>query len=61
MGHRAKTGLSIGEGTADIADVARAAGVSTTTVSRVINQVATVSEDNRRRVTDAVKRECYSG
>ena len=39
----------------DIAAVARLAGVSTTTVSRVINSVATVSDDNRRRVLEAIK------
>ncbi len=38
-----------------IADVAHTAGVSTTTVSRVINAVPTVSEDNRRRVVEAIK------
>ena len=39
----------------DIAQVAKVAGVSTTTVSRVINSVPTVSEENRRRVQEAVK------
>ncbi len=44
---------------ADIEQVARAAGVSTTTVSRVINAVPTVSTDNRRRVLDAIKKLKY--
>ncbi len=39
----------------NIAEVARTAGVSTTTVSRVINAVLTVSDDNRRRVLEAIK------
>ena len=43
----------------NIAEVARAAGVSTTTVSRVINGVSTVSEANRRMVLEAVKRLKY--
>ena len=43
----------------DIAQVAKTAGVSTTTVSRVINGVATVSEDNRRRVAEAIKQLKY--
>lgn len=38
-----------------IEDVARAAGVSITTVSRVINKFPTVKEDNRKRVEEAVK------
>ncbi|MBI3087972.1 MAG: LacI family DNA-binding transcriptional regulator [Candidatus Omnitrophica bacterium] len=42
-----------------IADVARAAGVSTTTVSRVLNKVSTVDEANRRRVLDAIKKLRY--
>ena len=42
-----------------IGDVARTAGVSTTTVSRVINGVATVSEENRRQVLDAVRKLKY--
>ena len=42
-----------------IEDVARAAGVSTTTVSRVINGVSTVSDDNRRQVLEAVKKLKY--
>ena len=43
----------------NIAEVAKTAGVSTTTVSRVINEVSTVSESNRRRVLDAIKRLKY--
>ncbi|MBI3021278.1 MAG: LacI family DNA-binding transcriptional regulator [Candidatus Omnitrophica bacterium] len=43
----------------DIAEVAKAAGVSTTTVSRVINHVPTVSEENRQRVLEAVKKLKY--
>ena len=43
----------------DIAQVAKAAGVSTTTVSRVINGIATVSEENRRRVLEAAQRLQY--
>lgn len=42
-----------------IEEVAREAGVSTTTVSRVINQVPTVSDDNRRRVLETIKRLKY--
>jgi LacI family transcriptional regulator len=38
-----------------IEDVARLAGVSITTVSRVINKIGTVKEKNRVRVMDAVK------
>lgn len=43
----------------NIVEVAHTAGVSTTTVSRVINAVPTVSEDNRRRVLEAIKRLRY--
>lgn len=45
--------------TISIADVARAAGVSTTTVSRVLNRVSTVDEDNRRRVQEAIRKLNY--
>ena len=38
-----------------ITDVAKRAGVSTTTVSRVLNNVATVSADNRRRVLGTIR------
>jgi DNA-binding LacI/PurR family transcriptional regulator len=38
----------------NILDVAKAAGVSTTTVSRVINKVPTVKEYNRRKVEEAI-------
>lgn len=41
---------------ASIHDVARQAGVSITTVSRVINKVPTVSEGNRKKVEEAVRR-----
>ncbi len=43
----------------NIAEVARTARVSTTTVSRVINAVPTVSEANRHRVMDAIKKLQY--
>jgi LacI family transcriptional regulator len=39
-----------------IEDVAKAAGVSITTVSRVINKFPTVKEANRRRVEEVVRR-----
>ncbi|MFH0876891.1 MAG: LacI family DNA-binding transcriptional regulator [Candidatus Omnitrophota bacterium] len=39
-----------------IEDVARAAGVSITTVSRVINKFPTVKEENRRKVEEAIRR-----
>ena len=42
-----------------ITDVAKSAGVSTTTVSRVLNKVGTVSESNRRKVNDAIKKFNY--
>lgn len=45
--------------TISIADVARTAGVSTTTVSRVLNKVSTVDEDNRRRVQEAIRKLHY--
>src|SRR3989338_3699769 len=41
--------------TISIIDVARLAGVSITTVSRVINKFPTVKEKNRIRVLDAIK------
>ncbi len=43
----------------NIEEVASAAGVSTTTVSRVINSVSTVSEENRQRVLRAIKKLKY--
>ncbi len=41
--------------TVSIEDVARLAGVSITTVSRVINKLLTVKEKNRIKVLDAIK------
>ena len=43
----------------NIAQVAKAARVSTTTVSRVINKIPTVTEGNRQRVQEAIKRLQY--
>jgi DNA-binding LacI/PurR family transcriptional regulator len=43
-----------------IEDVARSAGVSITTVSRVINNVPTVSEGNRRKVKEVIRRLRFS-
>lgn len=43
----------------NIEEVAKSAGVSTTTVSRVINRVSTVSEENRRRVLETIKKLQY--
>ncbi len=44
---------------ASVHDVARRAGVSISTVSRVLNDTAPVSEDKRRRVLEAVARLDY--
>ncbi len=46
--------------TARIKDVAKRAGVSTATVSRVLNRVSTVSEQNKERVLQAIKELQYS-
>lgn len=43
-----------------ITDVAKAAGVSITTVSRVINKVLSVSEANRKKVEEAVRKLKFS-
>jgi DNA-binding LacI/PurR family transcriptional regulator len=40
----------------NIGDVAKAAGVSITTVSRVVNKVPSVTEENRRKVFEAIKK-----
>lgn len=45
---------------ATIKDVAKLAGVSTTTVSHVINKTRTVAEDTTRLVLDAIKQLNYS-
>jgi len=47
------------KGKINISDVARTAGLSTTTVSRVINNVSTVSSSNRYRVEEAIKKLNY--
>ncbi len=52
-------GTSRAYGQATIADVARFAGVSTSTVSRVLRQPAIVSEMLRRKVREAVERLDY--
>lgn len=44
----------------DIGTVARKAGVSTTTVSRVLNNITTVSEQNRQRVLQAITKLRYA-
>lgn len=44
---------------ANISDVARQAGVSTATVSAVVNERATVEAGTRRRVLDAIKKLHY--
>lgn len=46
----------MGEKKARIEDVAKLAGVSITTVSRVINKIPTVTEDNRKRTEEAVRK-----
>lgn len=51
--------MSIASKKINIGEVAKSAGVSTTTVSRVINGVPTVSEGNRRQVLEAIKRLKY--
>lgn len=43
----------------NIAHVARTAGVSTTTVSRVLNRVPTVSPENLRRVMETIRKLKY--
>ena len=54
-----RTKVNQGSEVARIAEVARAAGVSTTTVSRVLNAVPTVGEENRRRVLDTIHKLRY--
>ncbi|MFH5836547.1 LacI family DNA-binding transcriptional regulator [Proteiniclasticum sp. C24MP] len=44
---------------ASIKDVAREAGVSIATVSRVLNNVDVVNEDTKKRVQDAIKKLSY--
>jgi len=46
--------------TVSITDVARACGVSITTVSRVINKVPSVKEENRIKVLNAIKQLKFS-
>lgn len=42
-----------------ISDVAKAAGVSTTTVSRVVNKIPSVTEENRKKVFEAIRKFNY--
>ena len=51
--------MSVKNKKADIDSVAKAAGVSITTVSRVINKVPTVNKSNRLKVEEAVKKLGY--
>ena len=44
---------------ASIKDVAREAGVSIATVSRVLNDVDVVNEDTKKRVQEAIKKLSY--
>ena len=53
MARHKKTGVSA---TVSIDTVARLAGVSITTVSRVINKFPSVKEENRKRVLEAVRK-----
>lgn len=46
--------------TATISDVARQAGVSTATISRVLNEPGKVSADKRKRVHDAIEKLGYT-
>ena len=43
-----------------ISDIARMAGVSNATVSRVINGTAKVSEEKTRRVKEAIRKTGYN-
>lgn len=53
-GPRGRAGVAAGGKTVTLLDVARLAGVSTATVSRVLNDPAKVGEDTRERVHAAV-------
>src|SRR5665647_1503677 len=44
---------------ASIKDVAREAGVSIATVSRVLNDIDVVNEDTKKKVKDAIKKLAY--
>ena len=44
---------------ASIKDVAREAGVSIATVSRVLNEVDVVNEETKKKVQEAIKKLCY--
>jgi len=46
----------VGQKKVRIEDVAEVAGVSVTTVSRVINKVSTVKESNRRKVEEVIRK-----
>jgi LacI family transcriptional regulator len=54
-----RTGEQVRRKMPNIRDVARRAGVSTVTVSRVLNDSGAVSEDTRKKVEDAIEELSY--
>lgn len=58
-GFRARINFNKGECMSNIKDIARLAGVSVTTVSRVVNNEKYVSDEKRKAVLDAIKKTNY--